>query len=128
MKRGPFVLALAALLAGCSDGATRIAYDIESGAADFRRSAATSYSIKHVPEAYPEGCGGPYTVQFSARAILVIWCKDAAGAQTVASHGTTHHLRFVEVPRQINVDKPRGGPLYIDLEKRGGTLLLVDAR
>jgi hypothetical protein len=123
-----FSLPLLALLAACSDGATRIAYDIESGAAAFRDSAATSYSIKHVPEAYPGGCGGPYAVQFSAEAILVIWCKDAGASRVIGSHGTTYHLRFVDVPRQLNLDKPAGEPLYIDLEKRGEKVVVVDIR
>jgi hypothetical protein len=122
-------LVFAALLLGaCSDGATRIAYDIEAGAAAFRGSAATSYSVKHVPEPYPEGCGGPYSVQLSAASILVIWCKDAAGARIVGSHGTTYHLRFVEVPRQLNLEKPAGEPLYIDLEKQANRIVVVDIR
>jgi hypothetical protein len=121
-------LPLLALLAACSDGATRIAYDIESGAAAFRGSAATSYSIKHIPEAYPEGCGGPYAVQFSAQSVLVIWCKDAGALRVTGSHGTTYHLRFVDVPRQLNLDKPAGEPLYIDLEKRGEKVVVVDIR
>jgi hypothetical protein len=121
-------LPLLALLAACSDGATRIAYDIEAGVASFRNSAATSYSIKHVPEPYPEGCGGPYSVQFSAESILVIWCKDAAGSRILASHGTTYHLRFVGVPRQLNLEKPAGEPLYIDLEKEGDKVVVVDVR
>lgn len=123
-----FSLPLLALLAACSDGATRIAYDIESGAAAFRDSAATSYSIKHVPEPYPEGCGGPYAVQFSAKSILVIWCKDPGASRVIGSHGTTYHLRFVDVPRQLNLDKPAGEPLYIDLEKRGENVVVVDIR
>jgi hypothetical protein len=126
MRRLAFLLPV--LLAACSDGATRIAYDIESGAAAFRSSAATSYSVKHVPEAYPEGCNGPYSVQFSAASILVIWCKDAAGARIVGSHGTTYHLRFVEVPRQLNLEKPAGEPLYIDLEKQANRIVVVDIR
>jgi hypothetical protein len=123
-----FSLPLLALLAACSDGATRIAYDIESGAAAFRGSAATSYSIKHIPEPYPGGCGGPYAVQFSAGSILVIWCKDPGASRVIGSHGTTYHLRFVDVPRQLNLEKPAGGPLYIDLEKEGDKVVVVDVR
>ncbi len=72
-------VALAVVLPACTDAAMRIAYDIEAGVGAFRRSGAASYSIKHVPEAEPDGCAGPYSVQFSAASILVIWCKDAAG-------------------------------------------------
>ncbi len=91
-------LALTALLTACTDGATRIAYDIEAGAATFRNASATRYSIKHVPEGEPEGCGGPYKVQLSGRSALVIWCMDAS-SRVVASHTTTYHLNFVDVPR-----------------------------
>lgn len=58
-----------------------------------------------VRTAEPDGCAGPYLVQFSAASILVVWCKDAAGSRTIASHGTTYHLRFVDVPKQL----PFGG-------------------
>ena len=47
--------ALAMVLSACTDGATRIAYDIEAGIGAFRRSGAASYSIKHAPEAEPDG-------------------------------------------------------------------------
>ena len=71
--------ALAVVLPACRDGATRIAYDIEAGVGALRRSGAASYSKKHFPEAEQDGCAAPYSVQFSAESILVIWCKDAAG-------------------------------------------------
>lgn len=116
------------LLAACTDGATRIAYDLEAGAKALQRSGAASTSVKHVLEAHPEGCAGPYAVQFSAASILVIWCKDASGARTVGSHGTTYHLRFVEVPKQLNLEKNAGEPLYIDLEKRRGRVNVVAIR
>ena len=117
-----------ALLCGCTDGATRIAHDIESGVAAFRNSAATSYSIKHVPEAHPAGCSGPYSVQLGADSVLVIWCKDATGSRIVASHGTTHHLRFVDVPHPLKAEKPAGDPLYIELEKQGERMVVVNLR
>ena len=63
--------ALAVVLSACTDGATRIAYDIEAGVGAVRRSGAASYSIKRVPEAEPDGFAGPYSVQFSARSISV---------------------------------------------------------
>lgn len=52
----------AAMPSACSDGATRIAYEIESGVAAFRRSDATTTSIRHAPDAWPDGCAGAYTV------------------------------------------------------------------
>src|SRR5437773_2470620 len=98
-------LTVTAMLVACSDGATRIAFDIESGVAAFERSTATSYSIRHVPDAKPDGCAGSYTVQFSAHSSLLIWCKDSASSQVTSSHTTTYHLRFVEVPQTFKLDK-----------------------
>lgn len=118
-------LAAALLLGACTDGATRIANDIESGVNAFTRSGETSTSIKHVPEASPDGCAGPYTVQLSERSSLLIWCKDPATMTIVASHTTTYHLRFVDVPQQFSVDKATGEPLLIDIEKRGGKVVVV---
>jgi hypothetical protein len=34
----------------------------------------------------------------------------------------------VDVPRQLNLDKPAGEPLYIDLEKHGEKVVVVDIR
>lgn len=125
-------LALATLLAACSDfltdGATRIAYEIESGAAAFKRSSAMSYSIKHVPQPSPEGCAGPYKLQLSERSALVIWCKDSSGSNVVASHTTTYHLNFVDVPQTYIVDKGAGEPTTIDLEKQGGRIVVVGVK
>ena len=50
-----WTLVLATMLAGCTDGATRIANEIESGAAALRSSKATRYSVRHLPEASPGG-------------------------------------------------------------------------
>ncbi|MFN0300784.1 MAG: GMC oxidoreductase [Burkholderiales bacterium] len=61
----------AVVLSACTDRETRIAYDIEARVGAFRRSGAASYSIKHVSEAEPDGCAGPYSVQLSAASILV---------------------------------------------------------
>ena len=121
------------MFAACSDdfltdGATRIANDIESGVAAFKSSSATSYSIKHVPKPSPQGCAGPYKLQLSERSSLVIWCKDASGSKVVASHTTTYHLNFVDVPRTYKVEKAVGEPAFIDLENQGGRITVVALR
>lgn len=41
------------------------AYELESGVAAFNRSDAKTTSIRHVPEARPDGCARAYTVQFT---------------------------------------------------------------
>jgi hypothetical protein len=121
-------LAFLAMLTACTDGATRIAYDIESNVAAFNRTNATASSIKHTPEPSPEGCNGPYKVQLSERSSLVIWCKNADSSKITSSHTTTYHLRFVDVPRQFIVDKSAGEALFIDVEKQNGKVVVVGLR
>jgi hypothetical protein len=121
-------LVSAALLSACTDGATRIAYEIESGVAAFRRSDAKTTSIRHVPEARPDGCAGAYTVQFTANSALVIWCKKADGVEVQGSHTTTYHLRFVDIPKTYKLDKAAGEPTIIDLAKENGRVVVTDVR
>jgi hypothetical protein len=121
-------LAFIVLLCACSDGATRIAYEIESGVAAFRRSDAKTTSIRHVPEARPDGCAGAYTVQFTANSALVIWCKKADGVEVQGSHTTTYHLRFVDIPKTYKLDKAAGEPTIIDLAKENGRVVVTDVR
>ena len=116
------------MLTGCSDGATRIAYDIESGAAAFRRSDAKTTSIRHVPEARPDGCAGAYSVQFTASSALVIWCRKPDGRDVQSSHITTYHLRFVDVPKTYKLDKGAGEPILIDLAKEDGRVVVTAVR
>ena len=121
-------IAIVALSCGCTDGATRIAYDIESGVGAFQRSNEQTYAIRHVPEATPEGCGGSYTVQFSAQSSLVIWCKESGGGKVTSSHATTYHLRFVKVPRTFKLDKAAGEPTIIELAKQDGGIAVTNVR
>jgi hypothetical protein len=121
-------LAFVALLCACSDGATRIAYEIESGVAAFRRSDAKTTSIRHVPEARPDGCAGAYTVQFTANSALVIWCKKPDGVGVQGSHTTTYHLRFVDIPKTYKLDKAAGEPTIIDLARENGRVVVTAVR
>ncbi len=122
-------LVFVTLLVACSDfltdGATRIANEIESGAATLKGSTAASYSVKHVPKPSPEGCAGPYKLQLSERSSLVICCKASGGSKVVSSHTTTYHLNFVDVPQTYKVDKSAGEPCFIELEKQGGKIVVV---
>jgi hypothetical protein len=119
---------MVAMLTACSDGATRIAYQIESGVAAFWRSDAKTASIRHVPEARPDGCAGAYTVQFTANSALVIWCKTPDGVGVQGSHITTYHLRFVEVPKTYKLDKAAGEPTIIELAKEHGKVVVTEVR
>ena len=121
-------LAILAVLCGCTDGATRIAYDIESGVAAFHRSNARTYAIRHVPESMPDGCRDAYTVQFSANSSLIIWCKRPEGGETTSSHTTTYHLRFVKVSQTFKLDKAAGEPTIIELAKENGTVVIKEVR
>jgi hypothetical protein len=80
----------------------------------------------------PEGCGGAYTVQFTADSSLVIWCRksDANGvASAVASsHTTTYHLRFVRIPQTFRVDKGAGEATIIELAKQDGVVVMTGVR
>ena len=116
------------VLAGCSDGATRIAYDIEEGVGAFRRSNDLTHSIEHRPKRFPDGCGAAYTVQLSANSTLVIWCKKSVAGETTSSHATTYHLRFVKVPRTFKLDKAAGEPTVIELAKLDGAVVVTGMR
>jgi hypothetical protein len=118
--------ALAVLLCGCSDGATRIAFDIESAVAAFQSSDARTYSIKHVPKSIPEGCAGSYTVQLGANSSLVIWCKKSG--KVTSSYSTTYHLRFVKVPQTFKLDKAAGEATIIELARENGAVLVTAVR
>ena len=101
-----------------ADAATAIAYDIESHTERFARSGATTTTLVHVPKASRGGCTDGYRVQFSRAAGLVVWCwAPGSTTESVSSHITTYHLRFVEVSETIIVDKPRGEPLSIEITK-----------
>jgi len=126
--RRPAYLLLALLLAGCTDGATRIAYEIESGVSAFNRSDAKTTTIRHVPEASPDGCAAAYTVQFTANSALVIWCKAPDGTGVQGSHTTTYHLRFVQVPRTYRLDKSAGEATLIELAKENGRVVVTAVR
>lgn len=120
-------LAGCALLFGCTDAATRIAYDIESGVDAFRRSNAKTYEIRHVPQGMPDGCSEAYTVQFSANSSLVIWCKESAGGKITSSHTTTYHLRFVKIPTTFKLDKAAGEATIIELARNEDGDVIVTA-
>ena len=59
-----------------------------------------------------------FAFQLSRQSSLLVWCKSADGATNVASHATTFHLRYVDVPEQIRLEKRAGEPVTIELRKR----------
>jgi hypothetical protein len=125
------LLAFLATASGCfgdsTDAATRLAYDIESGVERLSGENGATYSVEHRTPSRPGDCGGPYSVQLDKVGALIIWCKDAVG-QTVSSHSTSYHSRFVDTPETYNLEKPAGTVLTIDIERRQGRAVIVDVR
>ena len=120
---------VALLLAGCTDAATRIAYDIESGAQALRSSPESRATVRHEPSSWPEGCDSGYALEIGRGASA----DPAKGSITVkcAGHGlyyTTYHLNFVVVPATVGARKQAGEPVLLLLEKRGGDIALTEIR
>lgn len=111
-----------------TDAATRLAHDIEAGADRVGRADGARYTLVHrVPSSAGE-CVGPYRVQFDQVGAIIVWCKDATGDTTVSSHSTSYHARFVDTPEARIVDKPAKDALVIDLERRGGRVVIVGVK
>ena len=129
--RIPTLLATLATIGGCfgnsTDAATRLAYDIESGVERLGGENGATYSIEHRTPSRPGDCEGPYSVQLDKVGALIIWCKDAAG-QSVSSHSTSYHARYVDTPETYNLEKPAGAVLTIDIERRDGRVVITDVR
>jgi hypothetical protein len=124
------LLGLAGPLAGCdlfTDAATRLAYDIEAAESRLGRASGSRYTLVHRTPSKSGECVGPYTVQVDKVGALIIWCKDEAG-QTVSSHSTSYHARFVDTPQTTIVEKPASTPLTLDLERRGTRAVIVEVR
>ncbi len=97
---------------GCdvvTDAATRLAY------------------VRHQTPSASGQCTGPYTVQLDKVGAIIIWCKDASG-ETVSSHSTSYHGRYVDTPTTHLLDKEAGSTLTIDLERRSGRAIVTDVR
>lgn len=118
-------------LAACgdflTDSATRAAYDLEKAAEAMQRSSVATYTLVHRPKAAPEGCLHDYSFQLSRQSSMLMWCKSPNGETNIASHATTYHLRYVDVPEQINLQKRAGEPLTIELQKTSGKPTVVRA-
>ena len=120
----PVLLAALTACDGFTDAATRLAYDLEAGAAGLGSANGTRYSVEHRTPSRTGECEGPYQVQLDRVGALIVWCKDAAGA-TVSSHSTTYHARYVDTPRTYILEKPAHSTLTIELERRGGRAVIT---
>ncbi len=101
-----------------------------------RRSSAPRrverVEIRHVPSRWPEGCAGSYTLHIgkgSATADgngnfhinrdadgLSVRCYNSSG--NPHAWGTTYHLRFVDVPEVVEIEKPDGAAAVIEVERK----------
>jgi hypothetical protein len=117
------------LLSGCfTDAATRLAYDIETGTGRVGQADGASYALVHRTPSKTNECVGPYKVQLDSVGLIVIWCSDADRKQTVSSHSTSYHRRFVDTPKTYIVDKPAGEALVIELERHGSRVIISGVR
>lgn len=117
------------LLAGClTDAATRIAYDLESGAKRVGPAEGARFTVEHGTPSKRGECEGRYTAQFDKVGAIIVWCKDADGVNVVSSHSTSYHGRFVDTPRTYILDKNPRETLVIELQRRGGRVVIADAR
>jgi hypothetical protein len=119
----------ALLLAGClTDAATRLAYDLEAAAGRVGSGEGAAYTLVHRAPSRRGECEGPYRVQLDQVGAIIVWCKDAAGDKTVSSHSTTYHSRYVATAQTTILEKPARAPLTVELQRRGGRVVIVAAR
>ena len=114
-------IAVVLLLAACSDGATRLAQQIEAEVHVFEESTADKKIITHRPiRRNNNGCEGAFRLQIDRNGALIIWCIDSVSGETTASHMTTSHSRYIDSPQTWIVDKKRGESVEIELQKKPG--------
>jgi hypothetical protein len=137
--RAVALVALAMLAGACSDAATRVAYDIESGTKKLGSRDGSRVEISHVPSRWPEGCAGSYTLHLgkgSATADgsgnfrinrdadgLSVRCYNSSG--NPHAWGTSYHLRFVDVPEAVEIEKQGGEATVIEVERKAGRAVVV---
>lgn len=103
-----------------TDAATRLGYDLEAGAKELAKSHKNELEVEHRPVSSPEGISGDYTIMLQA----VQSTSPASGSLAVEAvggkrYGTSYHLNFVTVPKELNIRKARGETTYILLRKTG---------
>ena len=126
-----FAVVILLVLASCgdlfTDAATRIAYDLESASQELGNREGMRYVLEHRTPSKRDECDGPYKVQLDHVGALIIWCYDSNG-NTISSHSTTYHARFVDTPKTWLVEKAAHETLIIELERRNGRAQVFDVR
>jgi hypothetical protein len=124
----PPALMCLCVLSACTDAATRVAYDLERGARELRRSGAATSVVDHAPKETPEGCSAGYTLQLSEASALLVWCRDSVAAPATSSHTTTYHLNYVTVPETFRIEKGAGEHALIELTREDGDVVVTGLR
>lgn len=126
-------------VAACSDAATRVAYDIESGTRKLGTTDGNRAEITHTPRSWPDGCAGSYTLRIergkaSNQGHGNFFIQEKSGGISVScfgdggnsmAWGTTYHLRFVDVLATVEVTKNGGEAAVIDIQRVDGRAVLV---
>ena len=125
--------------AACSDAATRVAYDIESGTRTLGTTDGNRTEITHTPRAWPDGCAGSYALRIergkaSDQGHGNFRVEEKSGGISVScfgndgssmAWGTTYHLRFVDVTATVEVTKNGGEAAIIELQRVNGRTVVV---
>lgn len=137
-----WILGLMLLTSACTDAATRVAYDIERGTGHLGSREGSRTEIRHTPSRWPEGCAGSYILILEAGAADAVGdgnfrTRDNSGPLHVDCYGsdgnrhgwsTTYHLRFVEIPTAVRVEKQYKETAVIEVERRAGKAIVVGLR
>lgn len=130
-------LVAACLLSGCfvfTDGATRLAGDLRSGAADLRSSPLQTLEVEHRPSSLPDGVDGPYRILLLATTdptrsrALVVEEVEAKPGRRARGWATTYHANFVRVPKALSIQKEKGEPTILVLRKVGDVIEVESVR
>jgi hypothetical protein len=142
MLQGAAIVTLALSTGACTDAATRVAYDIESGTGKLASHEGARVEIPHDPRRWPQGCAGSYVLSIAKGAAenlghnnfrtqpdsgsLSVRCYSSSGNRT--GWTTTYHLRFVDVPKTVEIEKKADEVVFIEVEHRSGRAVLVGLR
>jgi hypothetical protein len=128
---GSCVLLVAIVVSGCTlfeDNGTHLAYALEKGANELRRSSSTELVVHYEPL---DGPNERYYVEITPS------LAESAPASTVwssylvvsgkSSGGTSYHNRFVFVPGRLRIEKEKGTTDLV-LKKDGDRISVVEVR
>lgn len=116
------VLAMLASLSSCvlmTDAATRVACDLEAGAKTLMKSDKKELEVEHRPLSFPEGIRGDYNILLQAVQSDKLSRTLSVRTDEGERYGTSYHLNFMTVPKELRIHKERREPTYFLLRKTG---------